>query len=279
MFEVLGEHPEIVLKLSSADSQALLIEEVNEFHPDAILYNWSQLIGGWISYAPFHSMPRQALLYHDGVAKFEEFNAILFSDPTMERHENWFPIGRPIPTIVPPTKPDSTKICVGVNGFLGAWGNMVVEKAVHDWGSVKIRMHLPYAIYGDSGGGMAQWSADYCRGISDKAEIEVSHDFLDRRSLVSWLSKNDINCYMRPTGIQWRGVSSVLDFAMASGRPIAINKCSAFRHMFDCQPTICMEDRSMPDILSSGLTPMEAKYKSWHPVVVAGQVIEALNSV
>lgn len=278
MYQVLQSHPEIQTRYSQADSQASLMAEVEEFRPDAITYNWSQLIGGWISYAPFAGLGRQALFYHDGAAKFGEYSAILFSDPTMPRHENWFPIGRPIPLVtIDLPRPEDGVITIGVNGFIGAWANRVVEKAKYDFGSCRLRLHLPIAPYGDAGGGLAHWSADYCRSIAGDTPVEICHDFLSRPDLLRWLARNHLNCYLRDPAQGWRGVSSVTDWALAVRRPLAISRSPAFRHLHDCSPSLCAEDNSLPFLLKHSVAALAPKYEQFEPVRVAGQVKQALE--
>lgn len=266
---------------SECESRERLEGLIDLFQPDFIIYNWQAGIGGWLAGAPFKGIrAKQILLYHDLEARFSDFDAVLFSDPTMKPHDNWYSIGRPLPFMgfIPPRLGD--QMTVGVAGFIGAWATSAVAVVLNQLPGAKIRLHLPFATFGDANGNMAKSSAQTCRDMcAGKCEIEVNHEFLSHYGLVSWMSQNHLNCFIRDKGMHWRGVSSVLDAALCAKRPIAINQCSAFRHMFDCSPSICIEDRSLRDILSTGLSPLVPKYVAWRPESVSYQVVEILNSL
>ena len=102
--------------------------------------------------------------------------------------------------------------------------------------------------------------------------MEVCHDFLSTYNLLRWLRQNDLNVYMRDLPPTWRGVSSVLDPALAARRPIAVNLCTAFRHVHNLNPSICAEHNSLPTILENGIRPLEPIYQEYAPHRVRAQV-------
>lgn len=247
---------------------------------DWVIYNWQAGIGGWMGYAPFSGLKRQALAYHDLEAKFPEFDAVLFSDPTMKQHDNWYPIGRPIRGASYFAPIDSEVPIIGVNGFIGAWAHKVVAQAVQEYEKCHIRMHLPHATYGDQGGLLAASARNKCLAmIRPGVTIEITHDFLEWEDLIRWLANNTINCYFRDETTHWRGVSSSLDAALCAGRPIAINRCNAFRHFFDCSPSILINDRSLRDIIATGLAPLVKKHEEYSVERVSQQVFSVLESL
>lgn len=249
---------------------------------DVIVYNWQGLIGGWMSAAPIQHMGKQVLVYHDLDILSHQWDAILFSDPTMQAHDNWHPIGRPIPHYVPIINPIMNRgPTVGVHGFCGAWANQVVQRVIQEFEYGLVRLHLPYSRFCDPNGDQARSMAETCRGMTSGTGInlEVSHDFLPQRELLDWLARNDVNAYMRNVGVPWRGVSSALDVALAARKPIAIDKCSGFRHLFGASPSICVEDSSFTEIICNGLSPLVPFYKAWSPENIRSQVEAVLYSV
>lgn len=249
--------------------------------PDVVIYNWQAGIGGWMQGAPFRlSNVKQVFVYHDLEARFNDFDAILFSDPTMKPHDNWHPIGRPLrPGVNYPQPPDDLPI-IGLNGFIGAWGLNVIQQAAREYGNCLIRMHLPYAAFGDMDGNLASGMASQCVAAMPKGfKWQINHEFLPWDDLVKWLAGNHINCYLRDVGMNWRGVSSATDAALCARRPIAINGCNAFRHLHDCSPSIKVEDSSIREIICNGLSPLNAKYAAYAPEVVGNQVMKVLESV
>lgn len=249
---------------------------------DVILYNWSSLIGGWMAAAPIQHMGKQVFCYHDGPVA-DGFDATLFSDPTMPSHDHWHSIGRPLPQIDRPhlyQKPNQYKYSpiIGVHGFMGAWATHVVKQALAEFEFCTIRLQLPFSPFVDPYGAVAKSTAQQCRDMAQGryVELEVSHDFLSPNQLIQWLVQNDINCYLRDVNMPWRGVSSAPDYAMAVRRPIAVNRSSAFRHLHGLFPSICVEDRSLSEILITGLSPLVPLYAAWRPEQIRKQVEDVL---
>ena len=251
---------------------------------DAMFWNWAPGIGGWMAGRyPFGFAVKNIAVYHDGHLDPSRFDAVLFSDPTMPSKGKWHSIGRPLPEWEwePGDGPNPRRPApwIGVNGFLGAWAPIAVRKILSDFKAAHIRLLLPAATYGDPTGASAQVSAHQCRDLcAGKPDIslEVCHDFLSTYNLLRWLRLNDLNVYMRDLPPTWRGVSSVLDPALAARRPIAVNLCVAFRHVHGLNPSICAEHNSLPTILENGTKPLEPLYKEWAPHRIRAQVEEVI---
>lgn len=247
--------------------------------PDAVVYNWQSGQGGFLADAPFAWLSyKQYLCYHDNDINESAWAGIFFSDPTMTPRGRWIPMGRPLPTYSGSNTP-SDGLIVGVHGFIGAWADQVVRKVMGEFEHAAIRLNLPYATYGDSDGSTARSMADRCRSMvanNSGITLEVSHDFLPIEQLLTWLASNTINVYIRPTNWNWRGVSSAPDSAIAAKRPLAVNRCSAFRHLHSCSPSILVEDRSLMDIIGSGLSPTTKLRVDWSPEAIREQIESVL---
>ena len=276
---VLKTNPELQVTLACFASLDECRQAAELDRPDFILYNWQQMIGGWMAGAPFDGLGKQVFVYHDLDARFDAFHAILFSDPTMTPHGNWHPIGRPLNFVPLPVLAVSERLTVGVNGFLGAWASGAVAAAAAAFPGCHFRLQMPFSTFCDGQGDMARQSATLCAVIASAygCTLEASHDNLRWPELVAWLARNDLNCYVRPVAMNWRGVSSVLDGAMCAGRPIAINRCNAFRHLHDCRPSICIEDRSLKEILETGIEPLVPYYYEFSPAQVSEEVFRILS--
>lgn len=230
-----------------------------------ILFNWSPLMGGWPSEYRKGDCSTY-LCYHDGGVDESRWDGIFFADPTFNPpNSKWTVIGRPLPKNSRSLPDLHGSLAVGVHGFLGAWADQVVHRVLDEFEYATIKLSLPHSHFCDPNGDSARAMADRCRGLVSGSGIKlcVSHDFLERDTLLTWLSTNHINCYIRPDNIPWRGVSSAPDFALACGRPLAVNKCQAFRHLHTCSPSICVEDSSLSDILSYGLSPTLQFKRDW----------------
>lgn len=249
---------------------------------DVYLVNYQGLIGGVLAGAPFLWMKKKVLVYHDCDIDESRWDAIVFSDPGMKSHRHWFSIGRPLPqfkTVVPELL--YTRPVIGVHGFLGAWADNVVRRVMQEYEYATIRLQLPYSKFCDPSGDQARSMADRCRQMVNNSGItlDISHDFLPQQRLLEWLAQNDLNCYIRPTEMIWRGVSSAPDCTMAVRKPIAVNKSSAFRHLHGLFPMITVEDMSLGEIIRNGLSPLVPLYTAWHPDVVRRQVEDVLLSL
>ena len=255
---------------------------VEIMEPDCCVVNYQALIGGFLAGAPFPYMKRSFLVYHDCDIDESRWNGIFFSDPTMQPKTKWCPIGRPIPefkVIMQPLGKDG--VVIGVHGFLGAWSDQVVKRVINEFEYATIRLQLPYSKFCDPNGDAARGMADCCRQMvyGTGVNLEISHEFLPQPQLLQWLAQNDLNCYIRPVEMNWRGVSSAPDCALAVRKPIAVNSCNAFRHLHRLSPSICVEDNPLEDIIRNGLSPLVPLYSAWAPEVVRQQVEAVLMNL
>lgn len=105
-----------------------------------------------------------------------------------------------------------------------------------------------------------------CKAAVTKPGIEliITHDFFDDRSLMEFLAGNSLNAFLYDEQSE-RGISSCIDYALASGRPLAITRASMSRHLHGVNPSICVEDCSLASIVARQgreLAPFRAAY---HP--------------
>lgn len=283
LYDVIGDSLRYKIYLyEPADERALQLF-CRLHQADAVIYNHSPNIGGWMLGAPFKSYARSHIaVYHDGHIPHEAFDAILFSDPTMPQHANWYPIGRPIPHYEAEEWNPKSLLRIGVNGFMGAWAILAVRQILHEFPECVLRLHLPAAAYGDPAGAQADAQLQACKNLAacrPAVDVEVERSFLPREKFLAWLAGNDLNVYVRDLPPQWRGVSSVLDSALAVRRPIAVNLCTAFRHVHNVNPSICIEHNTLRTILENDIAPLKPLYEAWAPAVVRGQVEDVLDHV
>ncbi len=130
-------------------------------------------------------------------------------------------------------------------------------------GGTSVRLRIPCAHYGDDAGTLARAAADAARAVSiGNVKVDVSHDFLEEDALIDWLAGNDLNVFFyEPNG--GRGISSVLDYAIAAQRPIAINDSNMFRHVRDLLG--CYPERSLGDSILHSVDVVADLYETWSP--------------
>jgi len=243
-----------------------MCEILRQHNACAVFYNWHPDQGGWMRGAPFKGLnAKQFLIYHDWDAQAEKWDAVLISDPTMSDHDKWYSIPRPLPVWTPTPAAPINHECptLGVHGFGGASADWLVTRAMDEYDNAVVRLHLPWAHYGDNAGVEARKMADLCRQHVRKKpsiELQISHHWMSVPRLLAWLSLNDMNVYLRDPAPEWPGVSSALDSALAVRRPLAVNKCKGFRHVHGCTPSICLEHRSLKAILATNTEPLTGLY-------------------
>lgn len=138
---------------------------------------------------------------------------------------------RHVPRYEGPAEPDDV-FTVGSFGFAvgGKMFHAIVEAVAAEFPGARVRLRIPSAHYGDDAGALARWAAEGARSVGSGVTLEIEHDFLPEAELVRWLAGNDLNVFFYDHN-PGRGISSVLDYAIAARRPIAINGSQMFRHV------------------------------------------------
>lgn len=158
-------------------------------------------------------------------------------------------------------KVENETITIGSFGFAvgGKMFHAIVQAVAQEFPGATVRLRIPSAHYGDDAGALARHAAEGARSVVDNVNLQVEHDFLPEHELVDWLSRNDLNVFFYDYN-PGRGISSVIDYAIAARRPIAINESQMFRHVKDrlgSYPT-----QSLRAALENGPA-VEALYHEW----------------
>jgi hypothetical protein len=280
LFAILATSQRHHAGIARPSSLESLRSAASEFGPDLCIYNWSPVIGGWMSAAPFDISKWSLVVYHDGAVDAGRFSGVLNSDCTAPRQGNNFPIGRPIPfwNAEAATTPRDVP-WIGVNGFNGAWAQLAVSRILVEFESAVIRLHLPHGKYTDPY--RTDETIRQCLAICRNAGVtpELQCEFKPLPDLMKWLQQNDLNCYMRGSGWPGGGVSSVLDCALAVRRPIAVDHSHAFRHVHGLTPSIRVEDSSLKTIMANGTAPLQPLYERHDQKRVLADVEACIDEV
>jgi SAM-dependent methyltransferase len=105
-----------------------------------------------------------------------------------------------------------------------------------------------------------------------------STEFADARQVLDFLAGNHLNVFLYDVG-KHRGISSVVEKAIAANRPVAVNRCGMFRHVHGARPSICVEDRSLREILASGVAPLVPFRLDWSEPAFVKAMEEVLDRV
>lgn len=261
----------IYLELESHDE---LDSYILEYNPKFIIYNWT---GGTM---PWVTPDTVQVLREKGIFQFlvvhNQWNYSQFFDGYLHQHPYWketesrdFSIPRPLPLFkVPEYTKSSDLIKIGSFGFslVNKYFNEVcrVVNEQFDKENVELRLHLTHGTFAGSNQNIDYIKNSCYENITrSNINLTITTEFMDDELLLEFLSSNDLNIFFYQDYSDYNGISSVIDYALAVKRPIAINKSSMYSHILDATPSICVEDNHLKGIISNGFFPLEEKYESW----------------
>lgn len=229
------------------------IVSLDEYHrallihsPDAVIFNYHNLTMQWLGGDNIVRSTPNFGLHHEGSKPYN----IGFND-----YIEVNAIPRPIFENIIVDYPLNATPVIGSFGFGFGHKNFgTIVKMVNDqFDKAIIRLHIPRAYYGDRNGEATAGVLPGCWNEmkNPNIKLEITHGFMDDYDLLNFLAVNDLNVFIyAETGNM--GISSVIDYAISVRRPIAVNKTKMFRHINFVMPSICIEDRALPEIMREG---------------------------
>lgn len=252
-------------------------EELKNFirvnSPVAVIYNYYGSTMPWLN----TTITRKIELPHIGIIhevtqeRVNKANKTLFDfyiapDPTvLLTNPIVFKTGRLIPaftdTIHSPSVPTFGSFGFGTKG---KGYTKIIEVVQQEFDEAIIRFNIPFATFGDADGQGAKTYAEVCRKLIYKQgiQLKITHDFLSQDEVLAFLSQNTINCFFYEENKK-RGISSVIDLALAVNKPVAITKSYMFRNVTHTSPSICIEDTTLKTIIKNGTDPLQQYKKEW----------------
>ncbi len=250
-----------------------LMHAVRDAKPAAIIYNYYPSTLPWLKRRILRSINALHLgIIHEitqGVADTADnsfFHGHIAPDPTLLlRNPLVFKTGRLVPKyIYRYMDPDIPTIGSFGFGTAGKGFEKLISTVQDEFEQAIIKLHIPFAAFGDRDGREAREIAGRCKELIVKPGIELrlSHDFLTQEQLLDFLSGNSLNAFFYEEN-KGRGISSVIDLALAVQRPIAVTKSRMFRHVLSAYPAICIEDTNLKTIMKNGCAPLEQYSREW----------------
>ncbi len=260
----------VYVECSSADEYSCAVSKVK---PSAIIYNYYPSTLPWLKKklirktdVPHIDIIHEVTQEVADVADDSFFDYHIAADPTLllknpivfktgrliQEYENKYPLPE-VPTI-------------GSFGFgtAGKGFEQLVSTIQEEFDDAIIRLNIPFATFGDADGHRAQDIAKQCERLIVKPSIKliISHQFLTQEQVLEFLAQNSLNAFFYE-GNTGRGISSVIDHALAVQRPIAITKSTMFRHVKSASPSVCIEDSSLKKIMQNGFAPIDCYRREW----------------
>lgn len=239
------------------DSQQEYVKATGENNPVAIIYNHHPSTMPWANRELMHSASDSVhlCLYHEGSLADHGFNAYLIVDSTYIDTPGMYAVPRPLFENMPKKGKWSGIPLITSFGF--GFGNKgflrAIEAVNNEFDEALIRLHIPRAFYGDADGWVSDPLIEACKNFPRKEGIalDITTSFLSDQELLDVLWSGDLNIFLYDE-MPGRGLSSVIDYALSVKVPICISKTFMFRHISNVLPSICIEDRSLRQIMGSG---------------------------
>jgi hypothetical protein len=253
---------------TEAEFQQILRKE----NPAMIIYNYHDQTLPWVTHKLTEriKVPQIGTIHEitqekADIVDVDLFDAYIAPDPTLVlTNPLVFKTGRLVLPYKNTFSIDKNKTVIGSFGFglEGKGFDKLILKVQEEFDEAIIRLHIPFSDFADANGDKAKQTAIYCQNLLTKKGIslEISHDFLTTTALQEFLAKNTLNAFFYEE-YKDRGLSSVVDFALAVGRPIALSKSLMFRHLGECD--IFVEDKTLKEIIQQGTKPIERYTKIW----------------
>lgn len=258
-----------------------IIEKVNSFNPDAIIYNYAPGSTPWLD----EEHPRSSItvpqlrIMHDMYQKLADeytpeknfgWKYIIADDPSVTGNDMVFTTNRLIPEFTKYVYQEQDIPIIGFQGFGAPHKGLhkLAHKIQEEFDEAIFRLHIPCGYFEDLYGGVKGYNA-YARAREIREiitkpgiTVEITHDLMETNELVDWLAHNTINCYFYDY-LNLAGIASSPDYALAAKRPIALTKSHQFRNFWNIQPSIFIEDKSIKEIIQQGTEPLEYYYKAY----------------
>ncbi len=248
---------------------------VAQTRPSAIIYNYYPLTMPWLTSRMIRRYQIPSLgVMHEGTqevadsATQEMFDYHLCPDPTLvENNPNVFKTRRLIPTY---QGHGSVSEIVTIGSFGFGFGDKGFERLIetvhHEFDEARIALHLPFN--GVTASDHQERTIAHIKKTVERIskpgiELVMTHDFLSKSQLLDFLASNTLNAFFYDTN-KHLGISSTIEHALAVKRPMAITKCGMFRHVYSANPSICIEDSSLKQIIANGVSPLEPFYDEWN---------------
>ena len=236
---------------------------INLYNPFAIIYNNHLHIMPWLS---FNVINQYKNIIHIGIIhegdgyKHYNYDYAIDQDSTSPDRHNIFSVPRPLikhkNNII---EPNILTINSFGFGFSDKGFDRIINLVQSQYDAAIINLHITHAHYGVPKQEILNL-CDYCHSqIKNKNIIlNITNNFLNEDDLLKFLSSSTINVFLYNGDTHTnRGLSSVIDYALSVDKPIAISNSNMFRHLANITPSICVNNRSLLDIINSGTKPLE----------------------
>jgi SAM-dependent methyltransferase len=236
------------------DSAEEYRQKIFEHRPNGIIYNFHPFTMKWVNPQILDNNRRNGIfnlaLFHDLSAG--NFDCYINLDPDFPENSITFSLPRPLfdyeNTHASPQIPVIN--CFGLN-WQGKQYSELAHLVNREFDHAVLNFHLPSSPFGFNEQKIEE-TVSACRGAITRKGIQLNftHKFMSNEELLDFLGKGSLNAFLYDD-LNGHGCASTIDYALSVKRPIAINKSFMFRHIRDAKPSICIENRSLKEIMAT----------------------------
>ena len=263
----------ITFKELAGISNLELLKDI--YKPDILLVNYSMMYFPHLNVftEKYKGLIKTALIYHDA-GTYCYYDSLIFVDTTRQNipEKLIFSLPRPLNEYTLSAISENKIPRIGSYGFCHVSKNFdkVAELVCKEFDSAILTYFLPknkfeydFSMRND----IISKIKSVVENSGKNIKLEINENFLDNQALIDFLRSNDINVFLNSSRDieQDISLSSSTDFALMARRPIAVSKSNMFTHFQDVSPSVYVEDRSLKDIIASGITPVDQMYKDHSP--------------
>ncbi len=273
------------------NSEAQFLELYEAHKPRAVIYNYLAGTMPWLNIGIIQSLRRlgvrQYTIVHN--SHYDGFDYYLHQNPCHPSVDGRnFALARPLFDYQAPSieRHDDT-LHIGSFGFGFKCKHIddickIVNEQFHSQ-KVQINLHLTESYFSPNMDTINSIKQDCLNSIThDNIKLNMTHDFLTDKQMLDFLANNDLNIFFyQKYENYYNGISSTIDYALSVKKPLAICKSNMFAHIWDVEPSICVENNSLASIIENGFLPLEQKYNLWTNekfVDILNRIIEINNA-
>lgn len=266
VFEILQKDDDIRYIYKEIDSVHEYHAALSE-HPDlaAIIYNYHEATMRWLHSSTIQRTVKNIGIPHESPENL--FDVVCNIDPDVPESENRFSLPRPIyenieDILSVPCENESvhhfiheyTNTNVPIFGSFGFGFHFkgfdkIVEFVNAQYDNAVIKLVIPISFY-DPNPNTNSNMRELCIQKNKKPGIKlmITHDFFSTSDILKFLNSNTMNIFMYDK-LNGRGISSTIDYALSSKKPLAISDSCMFRNVYS--DDICLYKRSIEQCLQA----------------------------
>ncbi len=235
-----------------------------EHSPHVIIYNYHEATMRWLHSSTIQKSVPNVGIPHESAEHL--FDVVCNIDPDAPESENRFSLPRPIyeniEEMIVPCESESvhqfiheyTNTNVPIFGTFGFGFNFkgfdkIVELVNEQYDNAVIKMVIPISAF-DPNPNTNRNMRNLCIQKNKKPGVKlmITHDFFSTADILKFLNSTTMNIFLYDK-LNGRGISSTIDYALSSKKPLAISDSCMFRNIYS--DNICVYKRSLDECLQA----------------------------